>query len=263
MPLLDDARALLEIDRERRDIAREHAAVLVEAEERAQRLARLGDEERPKTLAFLNEAASLLPPPGTGAGATRPTTPLSSSGGGAAGQGGGVGGSRSGRTLRALRGTTVRAEQWIAAHCTRAQVEIPKPGALRSDETVMVDAWDCTVPFREMGLAVEDGAAIFLDPDAAGALLGPRSSSKSGAGAGRGSGITGTGSDQWLGSTPGGHSLQHSGGSSIIAPSPPSNAPTPDARLVQAELRAGFGMLAKELRAGGDLGLQIRRNGGL
>jgi len=269
MPLLDDARALLEIDRQRRDIAREHAAVLIEAEERANRLARLGDEERPKTLAFLNEAASLLPPAGPGAGTpggpARPSPSLSSTGGRGAGGGQGGGGSRlipGARTLTSQRGGIRQSEDFVREHCSLIPggVEIPNPRnpfALVQNDMVKVPAWDCSVP-----LGVPD--AVFLDPDAMQALLPARVSSRgAGGGAGGGSRASGGGSDTWLGSTPGGHSLQHTGGSSTVAPSPQSNAPTPDARLVQAELRAGFGMLAKELRAGGDLGLQIRRNGGL
>lgn len=270
MPLLDDARALLAIDRERRDIAKDHAAVLAEAEERARRLAELGDQERPKTLQFLTEAATLLPTPGA-PGAPAAGQPLSSSGGGGggAGGGGGTGGRRlTNRTLTALSGTAVRSESWVAAHCARTEVEIPRPGALRSDETVTVAAWDCTVPFRDLGLAVEDGAAIFLDPEATAGLLGPRSSSKqSGSGGNRGRDprfvippITHVFAGGGEGSTVSGPPAAPSGPTAAAGA---STAPTPDARLLQRELRDGFGALVKELRAGGDLGLQIRRNGGL
>lgn len=273
MPLLEDARALLEIDRERVRLAREtaqialeHSEVLADAEDRALRLSALGDRERPKAEQFvkrMTEAATIAPRPAGGIGAGGSGEPRTiGSGGGGGGAGGGGGGSSllSGpRSLVSQRGGIRQSEDFVREHCALIPggVEVPNPRnpfALAQGDMVKVPAWDCST-----ALGVPD--AVFLDPDAMQALRQPAMSSNRAGGGGGG----GRGRDPRFviperktvfigGEEPGfaGSTAQ-----------PPQGGPTADGKLVEKTLKDGFGALVKELRASGDLGLQVRRNGGL
>lgn len=266
MPLLEDARALLEVDRERVKLAREtaqialeHSEVLADAEDRAERLARLGDQERPKALQFIKEAATFLP---QGQGQPTPGTPSSStprSSGGSSGAGAATAGGRGrDRQIYNTTGTgTGVSYDWVQTHCTLTTIKIPKPGSPVL-ELVDIAAWDCSevMPTR----SAED--AIFVDPDAWLELVGTRSLSRTGGSGARGGGANprapiGSRNTQGIGES---NPFQAAtGGSASTGPTPP----TTGEKLIERAVTSGLREVVKELRAGGDLGLQIRRNGGL
>lgn len=255
--LVEDARARLEIERESLAVAREmhqialeHSEVLADAEDRAERLAQLGAQERPKALTFLKEAAALVPTAArsTGSGGAGSNGGDRSSSAGAGGSGGG--GSITGRGITS-QGGDVRAEVWLDEHCPRRPMEIPDPFKL--GEFLTIEVWDCVV-------ALGHPKAIFPVPESVAAAFPSRSSRSAGGGT---QGSTGRDPRFVIPDTKtvfiGGEEPSFSGST---AQSPPSG-PTADGKLVEKTLKDGFGALVKELRAGGDLGLQIRRNGGL
>lgn len=263
--LLEDARALLDIDRERIRLAREAQDVNREALATARELAQLGDTERPKNLEYVKsiraESGSFVANPAGGAG--RASLPTSSSGaGGGGGAGGAGGGSRTqGPRLLTSRtaGVGTQREDWVYEHCKMVPggVEIPNPAnplAMVTGDMMRVAAWDCSVA---MGVP----EAIFLDPAAVEALQpAQRGSSRSGGGS-----SGGTGRDRLIrGGILGETGVQVNpfkagrGGSTV---GPEASIPTADGKLVEKTLIEGFREVVKELRQSGDIGLQIRRGG--
>ena len=261
--ILDDARALLDIDRERIALAREAQAVNQEALATARELAQIGEAERPKAERFaqsMRDAASFSPVPGAG-GAGSPLATSSSGGGGGAGaaSGGGPGLIPGSRVLTSrTAGVGIQREDWVYANCKMIPggIEVPNPAnpsAMLMNDYVTVAAWDCSVP-----LGVPE--AIFLDPDAYQALLkSPMGFSASGGGGNGGGGVVNArraqGREGVLGPTGAPvNPFASSTGSSTAGP-------TADGKVVVEAIRQMTGAVVAELRSSGDIGLQIRRGG--
>lgn len=276
--ILEELKQIEEVEVRRLGTALAHLGVIESVEQAAVRIAQIGDRERPKTEAFfrnLQEAANA-----TGPSPTPPVPPILGPDGRAiptrpgffpdpkappgpprptmgTGGGGGTGLTPPERRLTSVQdrpggGKFVEPESWLREHCERTTFRIPRPGnpmAREENDFIVIGGYDCS---KELHAEV-----YFYDP------IEPLLSSSAGGGGAstRGAPPPRAGNFTRNPDPNSGHSwIASPGGSTIVAP---PQAPTPGDKLVAETVRAGLREVVSELRASGDLGLAIRRNGGL